>query len=177
MRAIAEAAGANVASANYHYGSKLKLFEAAFEHCAAPINVHRLHLLDTLMLKTKKPNAEAVVRAFVDVGHVVHSDPFFPRLVARIFVEPQSFARPLLERVFGPVVQRFVEALALALPALDRHEIEWRFHFVIGAMLQLIRVDHPLHLEESQAQVLSPEQQTEALLDFVVPGLIRGSSL
>lgn len=176
VRAIAEAAGVNVASVNYHYGSKAKLFEAAFELCAAPINTERMRQLDALEAATVAPTVEMIVRAFVDVSITEKGNAPWSQLIARIFVEPETTSKPLLEQVFGPIVKRFVGALQKTLPSLDAAELEWRFHFLIGAMLQLIRADCPLRFIGARSSKLPAQRQIDELVNFVVAGLCQENS-
>ena len=48
LRAIATAAGVNLAATNYHFGSKMGLFAAVFHRRIEPINQQRLVLLNEL---------------------------------------------------------------------------------------------------------------------------------
>ena len=176
VRAIADTAGVNVAALNYHYGSKANLFEAAFEHCAAPINAQRIRQLDALEAEPDSPSVEMIVRAFVDVGITEQGDAAWSQLIARIFVEPKTKSTPLLEQVFGPIVKRFVGALQKTLPEIDAADLEWRFHFVIGSMLQLIRADCPLRFASSRSSKLPAHLQIDELVNFVVAGLCQENS-
>ncbi|NIN58982.1 MAG: TetR family transcriptional regulator, partial [Xanthomonadales bacterium] len=67
LRAIADAADVNLAAANYHFGSKAQLLEAAFERCISPINDERMRRLRQLQQSSSPPSVEAIVRAFVDL--------------------------------------------------------------------------------------------------------------
>lgn len=176
VRAIADTAGVNLAALNYHYGSKENLFEAAFEHCAAPINARRISQLDALEAEPVTPTVEMIVRAFVDVGITDHGDAARSQFIARIFVEPKSKSKPLLEQIFGPVVERFVGSLQKILPDIEAADLEWRFHFLIGAMLQLIRIDSPLRFSGSCSSKLSAQRQIDELVNFVVAGLCQEKS-
>jgi len=175
MRAIASKANVNVAAANYHFGSKRNLFETAFHQCVAPINEERLKRLDALQQQIDSPGVEQILRAFLVPDLADSSNPTWSKLAARIFVEPRDLSKPLLESVFGPIAERFVGALTAALPNVSQSEIEWRFHFVVGAMLQLVRADAPLQFRTSQATELPAAQQIDALCNFVVGGLCQNS--
>jgi hypothetical protein len=39
-----------------------------------------------------------------------------------------------MTRFFDPVVQRFIEAIRLALPGADDRDIYWAYHFLSGAL-------------------------------------------
>jgi len=172
LRAIADAAGVNLAAAHYHFGSKAQLLEAAFKRCVAPINDARLRRLAALQAQADVPEVEAIVRAFVDLSPGLDRDGTLPRFIARLFAEPKSLSVPLLQRVFAPTVQPYLVALQRALPDVAPAELRWRFHFLIGAMIQLAHFDAPLNLFEHAAKPRHPATGgTEALVRFVVAGL------
>lgn len=176
MRAIADAAGVNLASANYHFGSKSDLFDAALQHCVAPLNAERFKNLELLEAMPAPPSVEQVVRAFVDVGIAKEGDATLSRLIARIFVEPQEVSNPRLVHTFGPIVARFVGVLKTALPEVSTGDIEWRFHFLIGALLQLVRTGAPLKFPGAQAPELGIDGQIDELVKFVAAGLRQSNS-
>lgn len=182
MRAIAEAAGVNLAAMNYHFGSKMQLFESAFEHCAAPINIERLGRLDKLELASHPPTAREIIRAFVDVK-LMAGDSTRPQMIAQVFAESPTLFRPLLERVFAPTVNRFLMALQKTLPELDPEELELRFHFLVGSMLHLFRLNTPLRVNAGSSRsdaltsrVASEQHKLEALIEFVAAGLCQEQS-
>ena len=94
LRDITSEASVNIASVNYHFGSKEALLAAVLERRLRPINARRLELLDAIesAAGTGAPNTEEVIRAFL-------SPPFqkrqewgeggdnFRRLMGRILSE------------------------------------------------------------------------------------------
>ncbi|MGB5663648.1 TetR/AcrR family transcriptional regulator [Eudoraea sp.] len=174
MRCIADAAGVNLAATNYHFGSKAQLFEETFNYCVAPLNDERVRRLDALEADPEVLTIESIVRAFVDPGIALEGRAELARLVARIFVEPKTLSRPLLEQAFAPTVERFFSALRRVLPGVEPRQIEWRFHFLIGAMLQFTRFEEPLNVFGSgSSNSDSPGQGLEELVRFVTAGLCQ----
>lgn len=169
MRSIADAAGVNLASMNYHFGSKAQLFAETFQHCAAPLNAERIRRLDALEGSDNEPSVAGIVRVFLDVG--VIGDATWSRFAAHIFVEPDEFARPLLKETFAPTAARFLQALAKALPHLPRQVLALRFHFLIGSMLHLVRFEAPIEFQEGQGEPSGSVNSIEELVSFVVAGL------
>ena len=181
VRAIAATAGVNLAAAHYHFGSKKGLLEAVVHARVAPINVYRLQALTTLELQNDDQNVDAIMTAFFAPFMDGELSGGFPRIMARIFGEPDELIRPILEQEFLPVTRRFIGALQIALPGLDSEELQWRFHFVIGAMIHLFMFSEPLGFAGKTQNSAKPNKSTTAsfqrLQSFVVPGLQDGQEI
>ena len=140
LRAITAAAKVNLASIAYHFGSKDGLLEALFAMRAAPIAVERMRLLDETEAQAHDaPSLEQILEAFVRPALTIgpqspQGGHAFGRLRARLATEPEKLARKLLSKAFDQSSRRFLEAIAKALPTIPRPEVEWRFHFMLGAM-------------------------------------------
>lgn len=143
MRSIADRAGANLAATNYHFGSKQGLFEAVVHRRIRPINEARLENLDALEAAGTPLEVEQILHAFLeplmDEGMMN-----LAALIERIFSEPPALIQSMLEKEFGEVVNRFAAALSRVLPDLPEGELRWRIHFLVGGMLQAIRLDSPI---------------------------------
>ena len=140
LREITAVAKVNLASIAYHFGSKDGLLEALFALRAAPIAEERLRLLaEAEQRASGTPALEDILTAFIRPALVVGSQshdggPAFGRLRARLATEPEKLARKILSKAFDASSRRFIEAIARALPEIPRGEVEWRFHFMLGAM-------------------------------------------
>ena len=172
LRAIADVAGVNVAAANYHFGSKAQLLEASFQRCIAPINAERLRRLDELQAREDSPSVRSIVQAFVEPGLEMARTARFPRLAARIFAEPKELSLPLLKRTFSAMAQRYMAVLAQALPSVDEATLRWRFHFMVGCLIQLLNFEQPPDVFGAGGQ---PDPGgPEHLIDFIVAGMCQG---
>lgn len=139
LRAISAEAHVNLASIAYHFGSKDGLLEALFAQRAAPIAEERLRLLTQCYAKTDEPKLEDILDAFLRPALVLgvqpqFGGPAFVKLRARLATEPEALSRKILSKAFDVSSRRFIDAFAQALPELPRAEVEWRFHFMLGAM-------------------------------------------
>ena len=74
-----------------------------------------------------------------------------PALIGRIYAEPESLTKPILEQEFGEVAARYQLAIAEVFPDVPADELRWRFHFMIGSMIHLLQFNAPLGTESSQA--------------------------
>jgi len=149
LRAITQKAEANLAAVNYHFGSKKGLILAVIRRGLRPINEERIRLLEALMDDhPDRPGLEAILDCFYRPAFEYFQDPSripFLRLLGRTLFDRGDYTRELMEEEWMPLVHRYLEAFALALPELDRDELTWRFHFSVGAMI--FTVSQYEHLE------------------------------
>jgi AcrR family transcriptional regulator len=139
LRAITAEAGVNLASIAYHFGSKDGLLEALFAQRAAPIAQERLRLLALCMEGDKRLELEPILDAFLRPALTLgvqpqFGGPAFVKLRARLATEPETTTRKILSKAFDLSSRKFIGAIVGALPGLPRAEVEWRFHFMLGAM-------------------------------------------
>jgi AcrR family transcriptional regulator len=148
LRDITTDAQANVAAANYHFGSKEGLYLAVFARRVGPLNARRLALLDAHEAAHSErpseplplePILDAFLRPALEMGAAPESRQFL-RIVGRLASEMPDLCRRM-EAQFDVVKQRFLASLRRALPHLAPHELFWRAHFMVGAMLHTMN-DH-----------------------------------
>jgi|SRR4051812_28031329 AcrR family transcriptional regulator len=118
VRDITEAADANTASINYHFGSKRGLVDAIVERRADALGRRRAELLDELE-GAEPVDLRAVTRAMVlPTAELVHDDPtgrFYVSFLAALGDRPELM--PALD-AFEPSTERYLRALARATPEL-----------------------------------------------------------
>ena len=180
LRDITSEANVNLASVNYHFGSKEALLAAVMERRFRPINEARLQLLDKL-----EAHANNKTIALQQIIEALLIPPFqkqmewgksgekFLKLVGHIHSENNDEIRVLLLKQFETVRERFTKAFERALPNLEPSEIHLRFAFLIGAMaftmMGTITSSNPNKSQE-------PEQLLASLIRFCVGGMTASSS-
>lgn len=175
LRDLTAAAGVNLASVNYHFGSKDALLLEVFRRGSIAINRERLKLLQEAEAAgdVRPADVRAVLRALFAPplratltadGTGNEGRSIYMQFVARAVLDGPLQMREMIERDVGHL-HRFVEALALALPHLERTELLWRFHFAMGAL-------HSMYTNMRRLDALSGGSvgidDVEAVLDRLV---------
>ncbi len=142
MRDITAAAKVNLASINYHFGSKEALLASVLERRLQPINEKRLELLDAIELEI----GSAGIYPHVDIVRAFLEPPFkqqqkwgsdretILRILGRIHSETNEEFRQVFMSEYELVYQRFAVALQRALPHLTNSNLPWRMLFMVGSM-------------------------------------------
>ncbi len=169
LRAITERANANIASVNYHFGSKRDLISAVLARRVDPLNAERLRLLDELEASSHF-DLEQVFDALI--APALRQPERYPglRLLARMHFEPDPAIYELVQQPFVEVQHRFLAALRAAAPDLSEASLKWRLSFAIGAMAATI-----VNLEKLRAGSIPLEStgQTKSDLEISIePGAV-----
>ena len=179
LRDITREANANLASVNYHFGSKEALLAAILDRRFAVINQLRLDRLDQLEATSGPggPRLEEIVRAFLSPPFEMRSEwgesgRKFLRFVGRIHSETDEI-REVFGKLFKPVMSRFTGAFLNALPDLDPDEVEWRAHFLVGAMAHTMTWCELFEFHSTDACV--QDAMLESLIRFGAAGLTTPS--
>jgi len=172
LRAITAEAGANSAAANYHFGSKTGLLEAVFARHATGIAEERDAMLRTCKAAPGRPPLlEQIVRAFLEPGmRGQHGGTGFARFRGRLLAENTEHTRDLYARYFNASTGHFVAALKTALPDLPAHDLHWRFHVLLGAMVYTLA--NPGRIQILTDGACDPSDPDQAL-DNLVPMLAQ----
>jgi AcrR family transcriptional regulator len=145
LRAITAKAGANLASVNYHFGSKEALIETVFERRIIPMNQERVDRLNQLQRRygagviPLELLIEAYVGPALDLARETErGGALFIKLLGRSYTEPNAALQNAIRKLYAPVIDQFREAFSNALPELPREELYWRMHFMVGLMAYMM---------------------------------------
>ncbi|MFT5087957.1 MAG: AcrR family transcriptional regulator [Candidatus Latescibacterota bacterium] len=179
LRAITTAADANLASVNYHFGSKDALFREVIARRIGPVNAERLQLLEeTERAAGEKPPAlEAVLNAFLSPAlHLdsqrEYSGKHIMCLMGRLYSEPRAEElKGMFFAEFKEVFERFIPALQRSLPTVAKVDILWRFFFMVGSMAHLMSASNVLsHASGGLCDPNDTESNLQRLVDFSAAG-------
>lgn len=182
VRDVTQAAKANVAAVNYHFGSRDGMIALVVARYVTPINQERLARLDALEKKwgAKAVPLEEIIDAFVRpvVGIVRKSElseRLFCKLVGRIFALQGEGLPVAVEEQMKVLITRFMRALGKALPTLSQEELVWRMHFVVGSMIHMLMNQEMLHrLSNGVSGAPSMEATLGRFIRFAVAGVREG---
>ncbi len=185
VRDITKAAEANVASVNYHFGSREGLIAAVVTRYMLPVNEERLARVEVLEKRWAGKTAplEEIIEAFARplVGMVRKSElseRLFCRLLGRIFTMPKDGLPLVVEEQMKVLSDRLGRLLAKALPTVAPEELAWRMHFVAGAMIHALLNQDVLHrLTNGASGAPSMEAVVSRFIRFAAAGLREGVEL
>lgn len=178
VRSIAAEASVDVAMINYHFGSKVGLFRAVFHRRADALNAMRLQALGGALPRSRgRPDLERVVYALAAPNLYLRHLPdmgglAFGRIVVREMTDPKANGRGLVAETFDPVVEKFMAALADALPGASRAALHWAYHFAIGTLIQTMASTGRLEkLSKGACTFHDPEEVLSYLVPFIMHGM------
>jgi AcrR family transcriptional regulator len=179
LRLITNAAGVNLAAVNYHFGSKEELFQSVLTRRLDPMNQARVALLDGYERDGPSPLAcERILAALFIPALELARDPArggsnFLRLLGRAYADPAPFIRQFLSQQYAPMIARFKDAFARALPHLPRKELSWRLHFIMGALSYTLAGTDALKIiaELNPVETDNDEILLRRLAPFLLAGL------
>ncbi len=177
LRNIIETAGVNLAAVHYHFGSKQALLHAVVSRRFSPINKERLAMLAEARTNAgkHKPKLETVLEAlFVPVfrAKASHkSEGSFTRLIGRVVFDRNAELQQFMLKELSQVVIQFSRAFEEALPELDKTEMDWRSHFMTGAMAHtLCNADLLASFTGTDASASRYETTVQRLVEFTAAG-------
>ena len=178
LRQITAEAEVNLAAVNYHFKSKEALLSAVIERTLAPINRHRLELLDELEARSggAKLDLEDAVRAFVRPAFEAKTSNFeglrhFPRLMARVMAEPGEWSAPVLLPALHEITNRFMPIFQQAMGVENRTTVLWGAQFSIGCMTRCLIAPEFIH---TITGATLPAENSEQILDRLVCFIVGG---
>ncbi len=142
MRVLTEQAGVNLASVNYHFGSKENLLYAVIERRLKPLNKKRLRGLEVVMRNAAAsgvlPAVNDLLLAFLQPTFAFRRSSSaannFISLIGRSWNDPDQTVHNCFIKLAMPLFQYFSSCLRQALPNLDELVFQARLQFLVGSI-------------------------------------------
>ncbi|PTS80107.1 TetR family transcriptional regulator [Aeromonas sp. HMWF036] len=139
LRLITSEADVNLASVNYHFGSKKELIQAVLDRYLIlfmPDLDARLRVLMEQEQLTLLQLFESFVEPLMKLSAVRANGPaIFMQLLGRGYIDSQGHLRRFITAHYGPILQRITQAISKANPALSPADLFWRLHFTLGTVV------------------------------------------
>ena len=178
LRAVTAEADVNLASANYHFGSKEALVMEMLRQRVAPINQERLRLLEEAKQKANGSpiSLEEILEALImPLGGAARGpegpDLSFLQLVGRAFSEPAEFLRRVHETFFRELAEVFMGEIRRSCPHATEKDLWWNLHFAINSMLGSLS---QCHRAEAMSNGICKAAELDDMLKRLVAFLARG---
>ena len=160
VRDLAASAECNVASVNYYFGGKEKLYAEVWRRHLAPMRADRIRSIEAAMRGTGgEPELEDLLRAFAGslTGPVMdmHKDGRFAKLMGREMLDRHLPGSLMLDELVKPTMGSLGEALMTICPGMERSRVPLVILSFVGQLM------HALHFRSMMDDV-----GDEELLDF-----------
>lgn len=179
LRLITSQAEVNLASVNYHFGSKKELIQAVlarYLEVFVPGLESALTALNKHQTRVEQQNVfECLVGPLLALNTFKHrGTTTFLQLLGRGYVENQGHLRWFITTHYGKVMELFNQAVQGANPHLSKEEIFWRLHFTLGTVVFTMASSKAL-IDIAKAD-FNDEVDIEGLIRKVIPFISAGVS-
>ncbi|MCU4676496.1 TetR family transcriptional regulator [Catenovulum sp. 2E275] len=181
LRQITTEANVNLASVNYHFGSKKSLIQAVlarYLQVFMPTLITELDNLTAQQTNTNQLNLNDLLHTFVKPLLALNqisaqSARNFMVMIGRGYSETQGHLRRYISENYGETLNHIMQLFASTLPNISRTELFWRLHFSLGALVFTMTSDSALaEISESDfSEKVSTEYIVNKLIPFIVAGL------
>lgn len=164
VRAIAERAGTNVASVNYHFGSKENLYAEVLRRVVFAVRGADVEEFLQPPERIATPEGAAtVIREMVRArfaSYFSHSNPpWYRRLLMRSLIEPSTVLQDLVRQVFAPEHAALSRVLRGVNPALTEEQVSLFAFTMTGQIAFFGFAEMPILV------ILGKEHYDDAFLD------------
>jgi AcrR family transcriptional regulator len=145
IRDIAASAGCNIASVNYYFGSKEKLYEEVWHRHLFPMRDVRIASINKVMSQSEAQlNLEYLLKSFADtfVGSMVDTSiaSRLSKLMAREYIDSHLPTNMFINEVIKPTMTAMHKAIMKTCPDLDESKVLLVIFSVIGQLVHVVHV-------------------------------------
>ena len=178
MREITARAEVNLASVNYHFGSKKNLIQAVFkryfDHLMPQIESCLVSLSPVEGARGVEQLLYSLIPPMLNLNAISEQGTAtFVKLLGRGYNETQGHLRKFLMNDYGDCIRALVDAIRCCLPELPEEELFWRLHFAMGSFVFSMASSQALtEIAESDFHKhVDIQEVMQHLVPFVAQGL------
>lgn len=177
LRQITSRAEVNLASVNYHFGSKKELIQAVVGRYLNVLMPLIKQALSDLVEQNEDLSMEEVFSSFIEPLLALNrfrpqgTDTFL-QLLGRGYTDKQGHLRWYLTQHHGDVLAHIVAAIGKANPELKPSDVFWRLHFTMGTLVFTMASTNAL-TEIAKAD-FAQEVDIEGVMRQVIPYISAG---
>jgi AcrR family transcriptional regulator len=178
VRDITAEAGVNLASVNYHFGSKDALLLEIFRRRTAELNRERARMLHAAADQHGgRPPVRAILTALFEPPLRWSTPDHARRISVQFIIRARSEGTEAMRDILRTDVshlRRFADALIGALPQLAPEDVYWRLHFTLGMIHnnRFAEFDRLHALSEGLTRESDVEHLLGRMLDFAEAGFL-----
>ena len=178
VRDITAEAGVNLASVNYHFGSKDALLFEIFRRRTAELNRERARMLHEAEDRhAGRPPVRAIQAALIEPPLRWAGRGERQRIAMQFIIRARNEGTEAVREVIrGDVshLRRFADALIAARPELPPEEAYWRLHFVLGMIHnnRFAEFDRLHALSDGLTRESDVEALLKRMVDFAEAGFL-----
>ena len=170
IRDIAAAADCNIASVNYYFGGKEKLYEEVWRRHLILMRDVRIASIDEVMSKSDgKPQLEVLLRSFAEafIGPLVDESKArrLSKLWAREMIDQHLPVNMFAQEMVIPTLTAMKTALVKACPGMDESNVPFVVFSIVG---QLVHVVHTKAMFEQCDEAALPRFDLAKAIDHIV---------
>lgn len=179
LREITAKAEVNLASVNYHFGSKKSLIESVFDRFMESFTNQLMTEMAALDRGGEKVSVTAVLNTLVNpliqIDNIrPNGSSVFMKLLGKAYAETQGHIRRFAMERYSHVLARFTRLLHKASPEVKPSEMFWRLHFMLGAFIFTLAGHEAL--QEISESDFSQKVSVKEIISKLIPFLAAGFS-